>query len=415
MGIMDTRKPGLSNPIAKQEGYPTSGEMSANAGQLPAQRQQGPYDQTRAQTNMPQPTAQPPKAAPGGSGTLNGGAFQGAQYKLNAQPMSSGVASFVSIPQGTGGGVGFNAPKPAVPGSTPIAQNMQQQPQFFAGPQGQQQQQQQQQNVQTAPTVENPPTPTVQGPPTTTVANQGQQQQSTMPMPGETQYDYDKRLAAMGSYYDMGGAYDRQQQAIMAEQQRQQNLAGWAQNQLAGRGGNIAQVAQNYANTMAALQSDAERAKQAQGAHQAEFANRMAYNDALNKVKMDAIRIGTELGFNISEQDYNQAAAELIGIYGQNVTPGMIVDRITKGATNSKAQQQREQQISNWINDGSSDNWRSIYNTFAEMSDEELKNYGPEAFQKAASFIYNQSPTKGQYLINRAAKLGLIIPNLTLS
>lgn len=407
MGIMDTRKPGLSNNIAKQEGFPTSGEMSANAGALPAQRQQAPYEQNRAQTNMPQPTAQPPQR--GGTGTLNGGAFQGAQYKLNAQPMSSGVASFVSIPQGAGGGLGFNAPKPSVPGSTPISLNMQQHPQFFAA-QGQQGQQGQggqqgaatpagasaqgQQGAQPASAPNAAPAPsqpaqTTQpqsviqtdttvippaGAPTPTATPP---EQSPMPLPGETQYDYDKRMAAMGSFYDIGQGYDKQQQAIMAEQARQQNIAGWAQNQLAGRGGNIAQVAQNYANTMAALQSDAARAQQAQTAHQQEFANRMAYNQAINKTKTDIAQMATELGLDMDEEDFNKLAAEVVGQYGANATPGSMMEAISKstGAGSAKSAENKAQQISNILNKNDWDSESQLANIFKTMSTSELKAF----------------------------------------
>jgi hypothetical protein len=422
---MDSRKTGLSNPVAKDEGFPTSGEMSANAGTLPAQRAQEPFEQTRAQTNMPTPTAKPPEQQQAGGGTLNGGAVKGAQYKVSAQPMSASVASFVSIPTGIGGAKGFTPPPPpSVPGATPISLNMNQQPQFFAAQgQGQSQQQQSQQQGATpasaaaqnppqpsqpaqpqqpmpspapaattapAPTAgatNNMPTPTVTGAPNT----------SAMPLPGESQYDYDKRMSQMGSYYDIGSGYDKQQQALMAEQIRQQNMAAWQQNQLAGRGGNIAQVAQNYANTMAALQSDADRAAKAQAAHQGEFANRMAYNQAVASTKMDMVKMANELGFDLSDEDYNQMASEIVSSYGGNVGPGTMAAKLKEAATskaNPKMQSAREHNISSWLNHKSPrEAGESMSRTFAEMSDKELADF----FRRTPQMVVNAMSYVGMY------------------
>lgn len=433
MGILDPRKPGLSNGIAKQEGFPTSGETSANAGALPAQRAQAPYQQNRAQTNMPQPQAKPPV----GGGTLNGGAVQGAQYKTQAQNMNPGVASFVSIPTGMNNQAGgFNAPQPSVPGATKF--QMQQQPQYFAGPQSGQQSQQQQQSQQASAAAPTPSMPNA-APSANMMVEPSQPAQGTQPAPTPTptqpsaptpappaptvdpaNYDYYAEMQKMGQMYDVGGQYDLNQRAIAAEKARQQNMQAWAQNQLAGRGGTATQAQQNYLNTMAALESDTARAQLAQGAHQTELSNRLAYNKQVADTKMDLVKMANELGFELGDEAYNQIAYEIANSYqgGRPVSAGETVDRLKKAATGltaSKKQEHRQQQISDWINDGDPDNWRSIYSTFGEMSDEELRNYNPEAFQKAVSFIYSESPTKGQYLVNRATKLGLIVPHLTLS
>lgn len=259
MGLMDTRKPGLSNGVAKQEGYPTSGETSANAGALPAQRAQAPYEQNRTQTNMPEPTARPPV----GGGTLNGGAVQGAQYKTQAQNMSPGVASFVSIPKGISAQpAGFTAPQPSVPGATKM--QMQQQPQYFAAPQPSGQSQQQQQAAPVSSAQPNQTMPTAkpganmvlapdqpaqtnnygnQPAPSTETKNETQTQPS--PTVDPANYDYLAEMQKMGQYYDIGGQYDLNQRSIEAEKARQQNMQAWAQNQMSGRGSSAGQAQQN--------------------------------------------------------------------------------------------------------------------------------------------------------------------------
>lgn len=113
MGLLDDKRPGLANGVAREQGFPTSGETSANAGMLPAQRQQQPFQHVRANMMGGQGTGS-------GGGTLNGGAIQGSQYKTSAQDMSPGVASFVSIPSqmaGTQNLGNFQMPAPpSVPG-----------------------------------------------------------------------------------------------------------------------------------------------------------------------------------------------------------------------------------------------------------------------------------------------------------
>lgn len=428
MGILDPRKPGLSNGIAKQEGFPTSGETSANAGALPAQRAQAPFQQNRAQTNMPQPTAKPPV----GGGTLNGGAVQGAQYKTQAQNMNPGVASFVSIPTGMSAqpAGGFTPPQPAVPGGTKF--QMQQQPQYFAGPQqGQQPQQQQQQQQQqqasaaqpqqsmpsaapganmtlapsqTAPTPMPAPTPA----PTTGAAPAPAPTPTTDP----ANYDYLAEMQKMGQMYDVGGQYDLNQQAIAAEKARQQNMQAWAQNQLAGRGGTATQAQQNYMNTMAALESDTARAQLAQGAHQTELANRLTFNKQVADTKMDLVKMANELGYELGEEAYNQIAYEIANSYqgGRPVSPGEMVDMLnnaTESKQVSKKQKAREQQISDWINNEGHDAYKSIYRTMAEMSDEEFRQFAQtELFRTAQGVVTYESPTTyGKYIMERLRKI----------
>lgn len=373
MGIFDPRKPGLSNGIAKQEGFPTSGQTSANAGALPAQRAQAPYEQNRAQTNMPQPTTKPPV----GGGTLNGGAVQGAQYKTQAQNMNPGVASFVSIPKGISSqpGGGFSVPQPAVPGGTPVQLTQQPQMQFFAGPQGQQSQPQQSQQASpaqpTAPTPQRPvesyrPTmPTAApGPQMTLAPNQPAQTMqpavpnqptsqmvapltngnsqtgaASTPLPSPTtdpaNYDYLAEIQKMGQMYDVGGQYDLNQRAIAAEKARQQNMQAWAQNQLAGRGGTATQAQQNYMNTLAALESDTARAQLEQQAGQKELSNRLEFNKQVADTKMGLVKMANELGFNLGEEAYNQIAYEIANSYqgGRPVSEGEMLEMLKTGST----------------------------------------------------------------------------------
>jgi hypothetical protein len=434
MGILDPRKPGLSNGIAKQEGFPTSGETSANAGALPAQRAQAPFQQNRAQTNMPQPTAKPPV----GGGTLNGGAVQGAQYKTQAQNMNPGVASFVSIPQGLNAqpGGGFTPPQPAVPGGTKF--HMQQQPQYFAGPQQGQQSQQQQQSQQAsaerpqqampsaapdanmmlapsqpAPTPIPAPSQTMPAPAPTSAPTTGA---APTPAPTPTtdpaNYDYLAEMQKMGQMYDVGGQYDLNQQALTAEKARQQNMQAWAQNQLAGRGGTATQAQQNYMNTMAALEADTARAQLAQGAHQTELSNRLTFNKQVANTKMDLVKMGNELGYELGDEAYNQIAYEIANSYqgGRPVSPGEMIDMLnnaTEGKQVSQKQKAREQQISDWINNEGHDAYKSIYRTMAEMSDEEFRQFAQtELFTKAQGVVTYESPTAyGKYIMERLRKI----------
>lgn len=421
MGIFDPRKPGLSNGIAKQEGFPTSGQTSANAGALPAQRAQAPYEQNRAQTNMPQPTTKPPV----GGGTLNGGAVQGAQYKTQAQNMNPGVASFVSIPKGISSqpGGGFSVPQPAVPGGTPVQLTQQPQMQFFAGPQGQQSQPQQSQQASpaqpTAPTPQRPvesnrPTmPTAApGPQMTLAPNQPAQTMqpavpnqptsqmvapltngnsqtgaASTPLPSPTtdpaNYDYLAEIQKMGQMYDVGGQYDLNQRAIAAEKARQQNMQAWAQNQLAGRGGTATQAQQNYMNTLAALESDTARAQLEQQASQKELSNRLEFNKRVADEKARLVEMGNTLGFNISEEDYNKLAYENVNAYqgGKAASPGSIlkgIEDVASGGSPGKIKEsvnQKARQVSAILNKNDWNSEQNLVGVFQSMSPQEAKAF----------------------------------------
>lgn len=437
MGILDPRKPGLSNGIAKQEGFPTSGETSANAGALPAQRAQAPFQQNRAQTNMPQPTAKPPV----GGGTLNGGAVQGAQYKTQAQNMNPGVASFVSIPTGMSAqpAGGFTPPQPAVPGGTKF--QMQQQPQYFAGPQQGQQPQQQQQQQQAsaaqpqqgmpaaAPGANMTPAPSQTAPTPTPASSQ------TMPAPAPTpapttgvapapaptpttdpaNYDYLAEMQKMGQMYDVGGQYDLNQRSLQAEKERQQNMAAWAQNQLMGRGGTATQAQQNYANTMAALEADTARAQLAQGAHQTELANRLTFNKQVADEKARLVEMANTLGLEISEADFNKIAYENVNAYyqGKPITPGTSLESLNVGkGKDSAVQTSRRQTIASTVENetpfgGGGAKVNALMN---EMSAEELKTFkdsDPNGFENAIRWIYFSGQANGEAFMNKLKQLGI--------
>ena len=429
MGILDPRKPGLSNGIAKQEGFPTSGETSANAGALPAQRAQAPFQQNRAQTNMPQPTAKPPV----GGGTLNGGAVQGAQYKTQAQNMNPGVASFVSIPTGMSAqpAGGFTPPQPAVPGGTKF--QMQQQPQYFAGPQaGQQPQQQQQQQSQqasaaqpqqampsAAPGANMTLAPSQPAPTPTPAPNQTMPAPAPTPAPTPTtdpaNYDYLAEMQKMGQMYDVGGQYDLNQQALTAEKARQQNMQAWAQNQLAGRGGTATQAQQNYMNTMAALEADTARAQLAQGAHQTELSNRLTFNKQVADEKTRLVEMANTLGLEINEADFNKIAYENVNAYyqGKPMTPGTSLEslNVNKG-TDSAVQTARRETIASTVENempfgGGGAKVNALMN---EMSAEELKTFkdsDPNGFENAIRWIYFSGQANGEAFMNKMKQLGL--------
>ena len=362
MGLLDPRKTGLSNGIAQQEGYPTSGETSANAGRLPAQRSQQPFEHKRAQTNIPEPTTRPLV----GGGTLNGGAVQGSQYKTSTVPMSPSVASFVAIPTVT---TKFAQPGgPSLPGSTPIVMNNQGGASFFGGGSGQQgfsptppsqSEGQSQQKIQPTPAQaggqQQKILPMQNGPyspsePVDYMSGFGLNQfgkyanfrpqssagtapapaseQAPAPTTGSEGYNYQQEMQKMGQQYDAGGAWDLAQRRLLDEKIRQQNMMMAAQSRLAGRGGNIADVSQNYANQLALLGHEAERAQLEQGARQQWFSNQMAYANAVNDAKVKMIALAKDLGLNVDDLDFNKAAADVINQYGPNITSGQFLEVI---------------------------------------------------------------------------------------
>jgi hypothetical protein len=312
---------------------------------------------------------------------------------------------------------------------------MQQQPQYFAAPQPSAQPQQQQQAAPASPAQANPPMPTAapgQGAipnqyqpaqdttyanqPTTNTANtanNGATPSPPAPTADAANYDYLAEMQKMGQMYDVGGQYDLNQRSIEAEKARQQNMAAWAQNQLTGRGGTAAQAQQNYMNTMAALQADTARAQLAQGAHQTELGNRLAFNKQVADTKMQLVNMANELGYNLTDEQYNQIAYEIGNSYqgGRPVSPGEMLDMLKKGTHGQNAsnvQQNRELQIGDWMSQGDPDNAKSIYNTFAEMSDEEFKKYGPEKVGQAIAFMQTNYPQRAKMLRERLFRLGMI-------
>lgn len=415
MALRTGTQTGLSNGIAKREGFPTSGEVSANAGALPAQRAQQPFEQKRAQTNEPpQATAVPPM----GRGTLNGGAVQGAQYKTTAQQMSPGVAGFVAIPSVT---QKFAIPAAGMPGATPIQMNQQQQPSYFSGqgqgiPQQPQQQQQQaapgagptqtpqmpaQQKAQAAaptpgipsgqaqpmpqPTAGQPqPQPTA-APPAQTSPQYAYNPQSgtyemvkpagaptTQPTPA---WDPNKQMQQMGSAYEQGGQWDLNQKMLMDEKQRQQNLAMAAQAQLAGRGGTLAQVSQNYANQLAQMEYEQARAGLHQQAQQQQFQNQMAYAQSVAQQKERLIAQANALGFEISEEDFNKMAADVISKYGDKATEGQILEQIKSAAkpADPKVVAEKAKQLESLTSSWSGSAEASMVEIISKMNKQELK------------------------------------------
>lgn len=425
MALLDPRKTGLSNGIAQQEGYPTSGETSANAGRLPAQRAQAPFEQKRAQTNIPTPST-----APMGRGTLNGGAVQGAQYKTAAQPMSPSVAGFVAIPSVS---TMFSQPGgPSLPGSTPIKMNQQGGASFFGG--GQQgfaptepaqssaQPQQQAQPTAPQPSKQAPPQPTAPATPELKTLGPGgflpsgqgpaysgggafpqgqggfdfdvqaimkkQAEEAAAkaapaggaaPTPTATGYNYLDEINKMGQQYNVGGEFDVAQRRLLDEKIRQQNMMMSAQSRLAGRGGNIAQVSQNYANQLAGLQYEAERAQLEQGAKQQQFANQMAYANAVVDTKTKMMALAKDLGLSVDDMDFNKLAADAVNQYGPNPTGGQFLESIN--ATLSGAASEKDTQLKNtagqireWLNSYSADAEGWIVNAFQTMPKQTLKN-----------------------------------------
>jgi hypothetical protein len=286
---------------------------------------------------------------------------------------------------------------------------MKQQPQYFAGPQQGQQSQQQQQGQQAsearpqqampsaAPDANMMPAPSQPAPTPIPAPNQ------TMPAPAPTSapttgaastpaptpttdpanYDYLAEMQKMGQMYDVGGQYDLNQQALTAEKARQQNMIAWAQNQLAGRGGTATQAQQNYMNTMAALEADTARAQLSQGAHQTELSNRLTFNKQVSDTKMDLVKMANELGYNLTDAQYNQIAYEIANAYqgGRPVTPGSMVAMLNEGAGNGapnkvkESVNQKAHQVSNILNKNDWNSEQNLVGVFQSMDAAEAKAF----------------------------------------
>lgn len=329
---------GISNSITGAAGYPSSGETQANQGTLPAQRQQAPFAHQRNQGGL-------------------GQAVAGQQFRVNAQPMSNGVASYVGIvkpPPGAASLGSFQAPKPQLPGMQGA------QPSYAAGGAGLPSAPQPQQQAPATPAPQPQQPPVVFKSPAEmggfdqaqaalssgswhghqggqfTPEQQGQWTNAATPAPQEPAFRPDQTIYQTAHNYDIGGAYDVAARKQLGAQQEAAMRAQMAQSQLSGRGSDVAMLNAGYNNQLSQAAYEQQRSQlQAQGMKDA-FGMNLQQAQALANTKMQLASIASQLGYNLSEQDMNQLGAEVVQKYGANATPG---DFAASLADHAKAQQ----------------------------------------------------------------------------
>lgn len=323
MDLQPNRR-GIDNNRTKDAGMPSSGGMSAAGGLLPAQRQQQPYEGVGAQ----QPPMASPKPSAGGggaaNGTINGGAVQGAQFKTSAQPMSPGVASYLSIPSQQ-----FMAPQAQATGTMLPARQMQQGPMQL--------------NMQQGPVAFKAGDPPNFGKPlpnspqqTTPQYPNGSQDVATGPtdVPVADPAPWDPRgdIASIKSFYDEGNAWDANTRLALQNQMAGNTRAQMLRDSMAGRGSNLGQIAQDRSNLDTMASYEAQRGQLQNQAQQDAYAREMQYADTLNQTKTQLVELALRAGMPFDDTDFNAMASELLQQYGGKPDPGSMLEAIQKGA-----------------------------------------------------------------------------------
>lgn len=321
MDLQPNRR-GIDNNRTKDAGMPSSGGMSAAGGLLPAQRQQQPFEGVGAQ----QPPMASPKPSAGGggaaNGTINGGAVQGAQFKTSAQPMSPGVASYLSIPSQQ-----FMAPQAQATGTMLPARQMQQGPMQL--------------NMQQGPVAFKAGDPPNFGKPlpnspqqTTPQYPNGSQDVAAGPVdaPKPTPAPFDPRgdIASIKSFYDEGGAWDANTRLALQNQMAGNTRAQMLRDATAGRGSNLGQIAQDRSNLDTMASYEAQRGQLQNQAQQDAYAREMQYADTMNQTKMELVKLASALGMKFDDADYNTMAKEALSQYGAKADPGSMMEIIDK-------------------------------------------------------------------------------------
>lgn len=331
--------PGLSNNgVASAGGYPSSGAMQpagAAAKTLPPQRQGEPF--------------QTPQNGGSARGTLNGQAVAGSQFKTTPQPMSPGVASYVGIPTNP---AQFKPPG----GALPLGANVFQGgggPSFIAANQAQGQFQQ---AAGRAPGATTPP----------------QAQPAPIAMPGAAPVAtgpswMPNNVAQFGQ-----GSPWQQAQAAAFELKQMQNLQ--AQQQAAamrGRGGSVQSAGAGYQNLLGDVAFAGQMADVQQQAAQQDFQNQMAYTQQLNNTKMELAQLAKSLGMTLDDAQFNQLAAETLQQFGENASPGSMLQMLQSSGSISKEQKRKI------VRDAMPSEYHK--NLVDQMSDEELNRWYNEA------------------------------------
>ena len=322
MDLQPNRR-GIDNNRTKDAGMPSSGGMSAAGGLLPAQRQQQPFEKVGAQ----QPPMASPKPSAGGggaaNGTINGGAVQGAQFKTSAQPMSPGVASYLSIPSQQ-----FMAPQAQATGTMLPARQMQQGPMQL--------------NMQQGPVAFKAGDPPNFGKPlpnspqqTTPQYPNGSQDVAAgptdVPVADPAPWDPRAEIDKIKSFYDEGGQWDANTRLALQNQMAGNNRAQMLRDASAGRGSNLGQIAQDRSNLDTMASYEAQRGQLQNQAQQDAYAREMQYADTLNQTKTQLVELALRAGMPFDDTDFNAMASELLQQYGGKPDPGSMLEAIQKG------------------------------------------------------------------------------------
>lgn len=375
--------PGLSNNgVAQAGGYPSSGAMQpggASPKALPQQRAGEPFQAT------------PPPNAGSARGTLNGSAVAGAQYKTTPQPMSPGVASFVSIPQNP---AKFTPPGGALPPGANVFQGGGG-PSYFAGNQPQQQGQQAAGRAPGATTI-----PQASAPPP--VGQNVPQEGSGGPLPTASSPSWmPNNVATFGD-----GSPWQQAQAAQFAMNQAQNLQ--AQNTAAamrGRGGSVQTMGAGYQNLLGDVAFAGQMADVQQQAAQQDYQNQMQYADALAKIKLQLAAAARDMGMTLTEEQFNTMAAESLAQYGPNAGPGSTLDLLNKGTQGSAGSGAKMSALSAYINDGDGN---TIASAIEGLSAQEIKSVPAEWWKKALSESWGSDDDRIRAVM---VKYGIPIPN----
>jgi hypothetical protein len=322
MDLQPNRR-GIDNNRTKEAGMPSSGGMSAAGGLLPAQRQQQPFEGVGNQPPMASPK---PASAGGGAanGTINGGAVQGAQFKTTAQPMSPGVASYLSIPSQQ-----FSSPAAQATGTMLPAQQ--------ARAQVQPMQLGMQQPGMTMFKADQQPTPNFGKPLPNSPQQTTEQYPAATPPPvvqqptGPAAFDPRGEIDKMRSFYDEGGAWDANTRLALQNQIAGNSRSQMLRDALAGRGSNLGQIASDRSNLDTMTSYEAQRGQLQNQAQQDAYGREMQYAETLNKTKMDLVQLAASLGMEFDDAAFNTMAKEALTQFGANAGPGSLVEIIDKG------------------------------------------------------------------------------------
>lgn len=318
MDLQPNRR-GIDNNRTKEAGMPSSGGMSAAGGLLPAQRQQQPFEGVGNQPPMASPK---PQQAGGGAanGTINGGAVQGAQFKTTAQPMSPGVASYLSIPSQS-----FMAPQAQATGTMLPARQMQQGPMQLNMQQGPVAFKADQPTPNFGKPLPNSPQQTTEQYPAATPPPAGSQQS------GPAAFDPRGEIDKIRSFYDEGGAWDANTRLALQNQMAGNSRSQMLRDALAGRGSNLGQIASDRANLDTMTSYEAQRGQLQNQAQQDAYGREMQYADTVNQTKMQLTQLAASLGMEFDDSAFNTMAQELLQQYGGKPDPGSMLEAIQKG------------------------------------------------------------------------------------